>query len=371
MAARDQINVDWPSDDWFGTPPLVVACDQGHATVVAELLAAGANPDGIPECEVSPLDACDGELDGRHKLMVPPALTAGRERCKRMLESIRSAPHVCATVARGNATCLDLAATHPQQKIFFGSHGKHIAIWEVRQTFIGAPIRLLSKTRSHTVQNVPPGESDLAQISGKGRRAFRFRVCFSCNKWQTEFSAWSTPVFMPETDIIDMLQKIGLSSFTHALTQVDPINGCISVAELRNFSKEEIDRRLVELGSKMDFRQRRQLLQAIFNYERKTSVEPQETASLPASVQLQQFLAANELQRYEADMFCLADTLPQLIRAYRNFEELVEDLSEAIPLMKPAHRRILWSAILRVRRSEESTAAAEKQIAQYNSQYVV
>ena len=53
---------------------------------------------------------------------------------------------------------------------------------------------------------------------------------------------------------------------------------------------------------------------------------------------------------YEMAIDPIAEDVLQLMLA--GDAELVEDITEAIPLMKPAHRRLLWKGIMKLRRRE-------------------
>ena len=57
------------------------------------------------------------------------------------------------------------------------------------------------------------------------------------------------------------------------------------------------------------------------------------------------FLKNLQLERYHDDIVLFVDTLEILLNAYSTQDELIEDIKEVIPEMKPAHRRILWKGI--------------------------
>ena len=61
--------------------------------------------------------------------------------------------------------------------------------------------------------------------------------------------------------------------------------------------------------------------------------------------QLYIFLKDIGLEHYHDDIEIFVDTLDILIEAYSNQDELIEDIKEVIPEMKPAHRRLLWKGI--------------------------
>ena len=55
----------------------------------------------------------------------------------------------------------------------------------------------------------------------------------------------------------------------------------------------------------------------------------------------------------------IVDNLPQLLNAYRDKREFMNDIRESLPSMKGGHRLLLWKAMCKTRRGHASTSTAD------------
>ena len=70
---------------------------------------------------------------------------------------------------------------------------------------------------------------------------------------------------------------------------------------------------------------------------------------------MRDFLSRHSIsEEYVASLARIANNVQELLSAYRNKKELIEDISEAAPFMKPATRRRLWIAIVEEKRAREA-----------------
>ena len=140
------------------------------------------------------------------------------------------------------------------------------------------------------------------------------------------------------------LYQLDLDQFVTAFANV----GMHGKEDMYHMSREQLES---NFRSCMDFSERRKLWGALQIAKKKsryrTSKEPEKLVdrAVITADPLYAFLAKHGLDMYFDAISVLCGSLGILVRAYDNQLELMEDIKEVVPEMKPPHRRILWKAL--------------------------
>jgi hypothetical protein len=264
--------------------------------------------------------------------------------------------------------------------------------WEIRSTSVGAAVdKIFSKSFDIIFESKENrlGNNDFKRSKKKktfGEKTFiyplrryvatiepgysyivRARYVHQDYNIQTNWSEWCSPIMYPKSTFVNWLRSYGLETFIGWL-------GKLNIYELKDLQK--LDRQSLENGLKksgMDFRERRLLWQGIQSSMKKKNKQQccvnltngdiasinnkachndlkngdgiDEEQKGNSYTPLYIFLKNLQLERYHDDIVLFVDTLEILLNAYSTQDELIEDIKEVIPEMKPAHRRILWKGI--------------------------
>ena len=403
-----QLDLNYFSEDWGGTP-LTVAASLGHRNIVRSLLRAGAWPD---EQEIKPA----GQSARRSARLESSGysrttLNKNRRHCLYLVKSIRSAPRVVSVQNHPDCKSVVIRVHHPQVELLGGG-----IEFQVRYTEIGAPTlvpHILSFIGpSEKDQRISRLGGTFLQRPGK-RCWFRCRLHSTPLKprlrsFATSWSEWSpseSPILMPFECLAAALKTAELKAGDayNFSAHIDEITRCgiASAAEMHQAaSTPSLEKSLVQLGSLMDFHARRKLVWSLRSgdmkldhYEfdererrsrfgsmfegnvteectkedeppligngQKPGTQEQKaktTEPKPVPKTILDFLIENSLpEAYEQWLLRLVDNLDQLLEAYKDKREFLQDIRENLPGMKGGHRFLLWQAICKARHASVST----------------
>jgi hypothetical protein len=136
-----------------------------------------------------------------------------------------------------------------------------------------------------------------------------------------------------------------------------------AIRDLQLLDRESFENKFKHSG--MDFRQRRLLWLGVQSSMRNKSRVAVMKQTVPSKVDgsdqivqnrdiakakspLFEFLKDIGLERYHDGLEILVETLDILKGAYSNQEELISDIKEVLPEMKPPHRRLLWKGLVKL-----------------------
>jgi hypothetical protein len=410
-----QLDLNHASEAW-GAAPLAVAASLGHLGIVRALLRAGCYP--LDEADVQPCGARArraARLERSGYSSSP--VNQHRRHCKYLLTSIRKAPCILSTAVASldGGQSIIARVKHPQIDLLLGG-----CEFQTRQTHVGAPIlvpRVLYfiSAEEKGVRNTRLGGPMLER---PGRR-FHFRCRLHSTplkphyrSFTTEWSPWSqTAVLIPQPCLAAALQtaehKAG-TSYRFA-NKLDELTRCgISSASglYKAAATPDLERQLMEIGTEMEFHERRKLIwslrsgdQELAHYEfdererrakggsgfeggQKRATAGTKTDDPPPRPKMQQqqqsqristamsspgsavtilgFLQEHSLPEvYAPWLLRIVDNLPQLLEAYKDRREFMDDIRESLPSMKGGHRLMLWKAMRTARRANASTSTAD------------
>eukprot|EP00945_MAST-04E_sp_MAST-4E-sp1_P001851 g1851.t1 len=390
---RQGADVDYVEPDWK-TTPLHCAAINGHREIVILLLQRGANLEVKDGMNLTPMECLRNKIDEHDETpalrhVLPKPVYMKRESLKKMLNFFQeycSEPKV-------TKTHLDIIHSEIDAKICYvgiSAHATHrlkdvwdssgSLEWQVRTTEVGAffeetstsphlwNVTLEDKSNRDTNPDYKkslekPKVNQAKMIYPRGRRclkegyleagsAYKMRCRLKTlenyqGDLKTEWSAWSAPITFPHASFVPFLRRMALEKYVSNFAM-------LAIYEPRDFCTYDKGKIEKDFRSFMDFRERRLLHSSVQGYKKEVRYRPpkhlveqcdevhwSENVSLP----LRQFLESIGLGLYFEDMVIFCESMETLLYAYDSQEELIDDLKEVLPEMKPAHRRILWKNI--------------------------
>ena len=204
-----------------------------------------------------------------------------------------------------------------------------------------------------------PSDRHVAEIEPGYNYIVRCRYVHKRYEIATAWSQFSKPCMYPKEEFVQWLRSYGLENYIAEFGKHD----MYSIRDLQMLDRETFEHKFKHSG--MDFRQRRLLWLGVQSSMRKKSridvtnhalsgkadggsQIAQNHAIEKTETPLFEFLQDIGLERYHDGIEILVETLDILKGAYSNQEELISDIKEVLPEMKPPHRRLLWKGVLRL-----------------------
>jgi hypothetical protein len=184
-------------------------------------------------------------------------------------------------------------------------------------------------------------------VPGKLYR-IRARIRSNQHTFKTVFSPWSDPIMHMKLPFALWLHHLGLD-------QVMTVFGNLGIhdkEDMYRMSRQELES---NFRSCMDFSERRKLWGALQIAKKEsrycTAKESKKLVDSAVSTAdpLYAFLEKHGLDIYFDAISVFCGSLGILVRAYDHQMELIEDIKEVVPEMKPPHRRVLWKALQRLK----------------------
>ena len=397
---NNNVNVNYIQPD-FKISSLHVACIESNFDIIHLLIENNANLLITDDHDITPIDMLKEKLHEYHKTYPKCKYIFDKTYFKtcedqnKVLNFLNDFMYKKPTVIKVDMSiiycstdknycypAIEVSPSH-KYKTLWNSYGS--CEWQIRSTSVGAAVdTIISKTVDEDVifesNEDRIGNNDFKESKKKmkfGEQPFiypnnryiatlhpgyayimRVRyVNLSYKNIKTKWSDWSESIMYPKQTFVKWLRSYGLENFIGWL-------GKLNIYELKDL--QVLSRQSLESGlrkSGMDFRERRLLWQAVQSTIKKinkpnnllinngesvanysTCIIKKESDAGPYT-QLYIFLKDIGLEHYHDDIEIFVDTLDILIEAYSNQDELIEDIKEVIPEMKPAHRRLLWKGI--------------------------
>ncbi len=397
-----QLDLNHVSPAW-GATPLAVSASLGHREIVRSLLRAGAYPPD--EADIQPCGAKarrQARLERSGYKSCP--INQLRKNCRYLVTSISIAPQIltAAVAYFDGGRSVIVKVGHPQIDLLLGR-----CEFQTRQPEIGAEIFVPQILPFTSAEEKGTRHARLggSVIERPGRRyLFRCRLHSTplppeYRSFTTKWSPWTnSAVLMPKLCLIAALQtaedKAGTSyCFANKLDEITRCGISSASALHKAGMTPDLERKLLQIGTVMDYHERRKLVwslrsgdQELAHYEfdererraklgsgferghdsmvgTKTDdppcLTPQEQHQKTTTT-ISDFLEKHSLPVFYAPwLLRIVDNLPQLLNAYRDKREFMNDIRESLPSMKGGHRLLLWKAMCKTRRGHASTSTAD------------